>query len=58
MDGLMRLVTAAVSHRASLIELAGMGLATTGIHEVYPPAALVFVGAALACIAQGMERGE
>jgi hypothetical protein len=44
--------------RAVALELAGALLVIAGLHQVYEPAALVFAGAALVFIAQGMERGE
>lgn len=41
-----------------LTELVGLGLVTLGLHQIYEPAALVFGGAALVFIAQGMGRRE
>lgn len=39
-------------------ETLGFGLAAIGLYQVYPPAALIFAGAALVFIAQGLERDE
>lgn len=36
----------------------GLALVTVGIGQVYEPAALVFAGAALVFVAQGMEPRE
>jgi hypothetical protein len=36
----------------------GLALVTVGIGQVSEPAALIFAGAALAFIAQGLERSE
>jgi len=44
--------------RAVALELAGALLVIAGLHQVYEPAALVFAGAALIFIAQGLERSE
>lgn len=42
---------------ASTLEASGLGLTALGINELSTPAALIFAGAALVFIAQGMERG-
>lgn len=42
----------------SLLEVVGLALVAIGLHEVYVPASLIFTGAALIFVAQGMERGE
>ena len=52
---LLRLVRAVASRRSSLLEQAGIGLAPAGIHEVYPPAAPMFVVGALLLVAQGLD---
>ena len=44
--------------RPVALELAGGLLVTAGLYQVYEPAALIFAGAALVFVAQGMERGE
>lgn len=41
-----------------MLEVCGIALVTTGLNEVYEPAALVFIGAVLVFVAQGMERRE
>lgn len=43
---------------APLLEVVGLALVAIGLHEVYEPAALIFAGAALVFVAQGMERDE
>lgn len=40
------------------LEVMGLGSIAAGLHQVYPPAAFIFVGVALVFIAQGMERGR
>lgn len=57
MGRLHRLILRVVTHPTAA-ELAGLSLATAGLHQVYPPAALIFAGAALVFVAQGMEHGE
>lgn len=47
-----------LGRRSTVFEVLGLSLLAVGLHEVYPPAALIFAGAALIFIAQGMERGE
>ncbi|GAB4333636.1 MAG: hypothetical protein Kow0010_20240 [Dehalococcoidia bacterium] len=42
----------------TMLEVCGIALVTTGLNEVYEPAALVFIGAVLVFVAQGMERRE
>ena len=37
-----------------VVELTGAAFAASGVNEIYPPAALIFAGAALVFIAQGM----
>ena len=44
--------------RPAALELAGGLLVTSGLYQVYEPAAFVFAGAALVFVAQGMERRE
>lgn len=44
--------------RSAVIEVTGLWLLTTGVHQVYEPAAFIFAGAALVVLAQGMERDE
>ncbi len=44
--------------RALAVEGAGLALVTTGLHQIFEPAAFVFAGAALVFIAQGMERRQ
>lgn len=43
---------------ASLLEVVGLALVAIGLHELNVPASLVFTGAALIVVAQGMERHE
>lgn len=56
MRPLVRLALALGRFRSSVMELAGLALVGAGVEQIYPPAALVFAGAALIFIAQGMER--
>lgn len=58
MKRLRRLLLDVVSHRSSALELAGVGLIAVGVSDIYLPAGIVFAGAALVFIAQGMERDE
>jgi|GEM_PF-5362262 len=43
---------------ASLLEVVGLALVAIGLNEVYVPASVIFTGAALLFIAQGLERGK
>lgn len=43
---------------AAALEVVGFSGVAVGVHQVYPPAALIFAGAALVFIAQGTERRE
>ena len=43
---------------AWLLEIVGLALVAMGLYEVYVPASLIFTGAALVVVAQGMERHE
>lgn len=47
-----------LARRSTAVEFFGLSLITSGLHEIYAPAALLFAGAALVLIAQGMERHE
>jgi len=47
-----------VRFAAAALEVVGFSGVAVGIHQVYPPAALIFAGATLVLIAQGMERHE
>lgn len=44
--------------RPAVAEVIGLALIGAGLHRVYEPAALIFAGAALVFVAQGMERDE
>ena len=57
MGRLHRLILRVVTHPTAA-ELAGLSIVTAGLHQVYAPAGLIFAGAALVFIAQGMERHE
>lgn len=52
---LRRMLRWAFSGRALAAETGGLTLIIVGLHQIYEPAALVFAGAALALIAQGMD---
>lgn len=56
MSPFVRLALALDRFRSSAIELAGLVLVWAGIDQMYTPASLVFAGAALVFIAQGLER--
>lgn len=43
---------------AAVSETAGFAVIAAGLREIYPPAALIFAGAALVFLAQGMGRRE
>lgn len=58
MKRLRRLFVQLVAHRSNAVELAGLGLVAIGVGDIYLPASLVFIGAALILVAQGMERHE
>lgn len=58
MQRLHRFLQGLVSIRSHAAELVGFGLVAIGVHEIYPPAALIFAGAALVFVAQGLERRE
>jgi len=58
MSLLTRLASLLARFRSSAPEVAGLILVAAGVEQIYPPAALVFAGAALIFIAQGMERHE
>ena len=47
-----------VPGRATVVEATGLCLAIAGLQQIYEPAALIFAGAALVLLAQGMERPE
>lgn len=53
-----RVARAARSPHPRPLEVIGLALVTVGIGQVYEPAALVFAGAALVFIAQGLEQRE
>lgn len=55
---MVRLIRALIRAQGTLVEVAGCAFMAAGVHEIYPPAALIFAGAALVFIAQGLERGE
>jgi hypothetical protein len=55
---MVRLIRALTRARGTLVEVAGCASMAVGVHEIYPPAALIFAGAALVFIAQGMEPHE
>jgi hypothetical protein len=52
----MRLFRAAKMYAAAALQIAGFSAITVGLHQVYEPAAFIFGGAALAPVAQGLER--
>lgn len=56
MESLRRMVCRGYSLPAGVLEVAGGLLVSAGLYQVYVPAALVFAGAALVFIAQGLER--
>ena len=58
MKRLRQLLRRVISFRSNAAELIGLGLIATGVGDIYLPAGLVFVGAALVFLAQGMERHE
>jgi hypothetical protein len=53
-----RLILGFYAKRSGAAELVGLGLVAAGLHQFSEPAALVFAGASLIFIAQGMERRE
>ncbi|MBI2764847.1 MAG: hypothetical protein HYX53_02920 [Chloroflexi bacterium] len=55
MKRLRRLFLPVAAHRSNAVELAGLVLIAIGVGDIYLPAGLVFVGAALVFVAQGME---
>lgn len=58
MGHLLRVLTFALQCRVIAIEVVGLTLVAAGLEQIYPPAALIFTGAAVVFVAQGMERHE
>jgi len=55
---LARLICRVRRPPATLLEVVGLALVAIGLHEVYVPASLIFTGAAVVFVAQGLERPE